>query len=745
MIKKLITVITAIPKFLLRLPHLIFLFFKNFPRNVKLIGYNIINIGGFFILLNTYLAYKLLTWISGRRYFPKILTRIFGKPLSAFYHFIIGLNVSSTSINRLNLIDLALRNMRFKKSRTFITVGGMALGIGAIVLLVSIGYGLEKMVVGRIARLDEMRQADVSRQPGGQIKINDKTVSDFGQIQNIDSVQPMIAVVGRVNYQNSISDMAVFGVTSDYLAQSAIKPIYGQVYDSNSLTAYIPPSLETTAFNQSESSTPSATAVTTDATAASPSGAVQGVKTEAAIANQGEKNGDVEFRIDPGTWMRVRHSPGINSEVIGYTKRQDSPQQGEEYWGTAYPNDTTDEPTFSASGIELGKWIKSQFPIWEQTACSTAANPDCVMDKYLIKRDPENSQLLATGYIAENGVSITTQNFITPRVLGEQTAAQPAVEELVLGDETADESLIADLILGEETSSDSSSVDWIEIASESAAAAAPKVRTIPLSPQAKKEAVVNLSMLKVLGIKETEAVGKTFSTSFVVVEDLLENSKEKVESEASTYTIVGIIPDDKSPVFYVPFIDLRGLGIVNYSQVKVSVKSQTGLDKVRKTIEGLGYTTHSVADTVNQINSLFATARTVLALLGMVALAVASLGMFNTLTISLLERTREVGLMKAMGMKSSEVQELFLTESMIMGFFGGLLGIAIGFLGGKLIGLLLSAFSLAKGVGIVDISFIPGLFIAAVIFLSLTVGLITGIYPARRATKISALNALRYE
>lgn len=744
MIKSFIFIISALPKLLISLPKLTFLFFKNFPKNIKLLGYNIINIGGFFILLNTYLAYKLISWISGRRFFPKILTRIFGHPLSVFYHFIIGLNVSSNSINRLNLIDLALRNMRFKKSRTIITVGGMALGVGAIVLLVSIGYGLEKMVVGRIARLDEMRQADVSRLPGGQIKINDKTISDFGQIQNIDSVQPMIAVVGRVNYQNSISDMAVFGVTSDYLAQSAIKPIFGQVFDSNDLTAYVPPSLETTAFNNQPASASGTSAITENPPATS-IGVVQGVQTDAQIAVQGEKNGDVEFLIDPETWMRVRQSPAVNSDIVGYTKRQDSPQQGEEYWGSAYPNPTQSAPTFSAAGIELGKWIKSKFPIWEQTACSSDDNPDCTKDKYLIKRDPENSQLLSEGYIAENGVTVTAQNIISPRVLGEQTTSQPAVEELVLGDETTDQSIIDALILGEETSSDSSSVDWVEIASESAAAAAPKIRTIPLSPQAKKEAVVNMSMLKVLGIKENEAVGKTFSTSFVVVEDLLENSKEKVESESSAYTIVGVIPDDKSPVFYVPFIDLRGLGIVNYSQIKVSVKNQTGLDKVRKSIEGLGYTTHSVADTVNQVNSLFATARTILALLGMVALAVASLGMFNTLTISLLERTREVGLMKAMGMKSSEVQELFLTESMIMGFFGGLLGIAIGFMGGKLMGLLLSAFSVARGVGFVDISFIPGLFIATVIFLSLTVGLITGIYPAKRATKISALNALRYE
>jgi len=159
----------------------------------------------------------------------------------------------------------------------------------------------------------------------------------------------------------------------------------------------------------------------------------------------------------------------------------------------------------------------------------------------------------------------------------------------------------------------------------------------------------------------------------------------------------------------------------------------------------MGYLTRSVADTVAQINSLFKTIRTVLALLGLVALAIAALGMFNTLTVSLLERTREVGLMKALGMTSEEVSELFLTESMIMGFCGGVFGIILGFLAGKITGLILSVFAIFKGVGVIDIASLPLGFVAIIVLLSLVVGIATGIYPAKRTTKISALNALRYE
>ncbi|HEX8923993.1 MAG TPA: FtsX-like permease family protein, partial [Patescibacteria group bacterium] len=271
------------------------------------------------------------------------------------------------------------------------------------------------------------------------------------------------------------------------------------------------------------------------------------------------------------------------------------------------------------------------------------------------------------------------------------------------------------------------------------------IKKTPIPKSNLRQAVVNLSMLKIIGLTENEAVGKEFGVSFIVSSNLLDNPEDRVQSEETNYKIIGVIPDNSAPHFYVPFKDLRALGIDNFSQAKVLVKNEKDLPKVRQQIEVLGFSTRSVVDTVAQINSLFSTLRVVLALLGVVALAVAALGMFNTLTVSLLERTREVGLMKSMGMKSEEIKDLFLAESLLMGTLGGIFGLIVGFIMGKIVEFGLSTFAVIKGVGFVNIVYIPVGFIILIICLSLFVGIITGLYPARRATKISALNALRYE
>jgi len=596
--------------------------------------------------------------------------------------------VNPGAMSQVDLIELSLQNLKAKKTRTMITVGGMTIGIAAIVFLVSLGYGLQQLVVTRVARLEEMRQADIIPPAGGKLKIDDTTLSSLKNISEMSVALPLISAVGRVSYQNSVSDVAVYGVTADYLKQSAIKPVYGKIFDSNNLTMTVQ------------------------------LGEVAGVSTGDNLSNikVGDQIRDVDYTITPGVWMRVREEPDAKSKIMGYTRRMEGVASGIEVWGGSYvSSEKVGETGVDSLGEPVDRWIAAKVPLWILSQCDVS-NVDCVEGKYLQQKDQDDTQIQEVGFIAEIGMR---------------------VEESVSIKETK--------VLGVTSDQTNGSLPQVEIASESGKAQTVATKTIPLSAEATLQAVVNRALLSVLGIKENEAIGKQFEASFIVVGNLLAEGENKIESVPAQYKIVGVIPDNKTPMFYVPFIDLRSLGVTNYSQVKMVVAQANDLQKTRRQVEAMGYITRSVADTVAQINSLFGTARTILALLGFMALAVAALGMFNTLTVSLMERTREVGLMKAMGMKSSEVQELFLSESLIMGLCGGIFGLILGFLMGKALGIILSLFSVFKGMGLVDVSFIPFSFVLVIVALSLIIGIVTGIYPAKRATKISALNALRYE
>ena len=644
----------------------------------------------FILIVALYVLHIGLNWLlRPRRFTPLFLSGRLKPKLDAWHNKVMSMIDPDPkgSFNRSYLIELSLKNMKAKKTRTMVTMGGMAIGIAFIVFLVSVGYGLQNMVVSRVARLDELKQTDVVPGLSADLILNDETMAKFKAITNVKDVLPVIAVVGKISYQNSVSDMAVYGVTTDYLKNSAIQPIKGKIFDNANNVSMV-------VNNQ---------------------GQVNGATTENQTFAIGDTIGDLDFVIEPSSWLRVRDNASPKGKLLGYTRRVEGKQTGVEVVGEYYLVDTKDEKTLlDADGNKVGKWVKTTVPLWQKKSCDVTENAACEEGSYLPMLNDQDGQEQVKGYIAEVSMDV--------RLTGNSGN-----------------------VLGITTENTTGSLPVVNIASESATTLEQQKKVLEISPEAKRVAIVNRSTLQILNLSENEAVGKKVSLTFVVVGDLIADKTEKIESAPSEYTIIGVIPDEGTPMVYVPFIDLRSLGITKYSQMKLIVADTNSLAKVRATVEASGYGTISVADTVAQIDKLFASFRLVLAILGMVALSVAALGMFNTLTVSLLERTREVGLMKAMGMKSSEVKDLFLTESMIMGFFGGVIGLVAGTLIGKILSLILTAFSLVKGVGTVDISFVPLIFVFAVLVLSVVVGILTGYFPAKRATKISALNALRYE
>ncbi|MBP6993895.1 ATP-binding cassette domain-containing protein [Candidatus Woesebacteria bacterium] len=591
------------------------------------------------------------------------------------------------SIRKSDLIEMAVKNMFAKKTRTFVTIGGMAIGICLIVFLISIGYGVEQLVISRVARLEETKQIDVSPIIASNVTLTDKSLADMRALSGVTKVLPVIGIVGKVRSNSATTDVAVYGVSPDYLKESAIRPAYGSVFDTGSRVNV----KATQSFDQS-----------VDVSASSPSKG----KTISAVKYQASED-----------FLRVREGPATTSAVLGYTKLATA--SGSLVWGDAYDGNKEYGQIKPADQNEtFGYWIQSDFPLWKEKVCNGVCASN---DKYEQVLDLRGTQKIKQGYIAV----INIETDFSPSDLKKKT--------LIASVETPTPVLEA---------TDQASLVERQLKELTLVAANSNTKQMQLSTDTKRYAYVNATLLDVLGLDPKTATGKTIELALVATNTTL---NQKLETNFLEYTISGVTTESNVPILYSRIEDTQELGLQYYSQAKVVVDSQDNVAHIRKQLESLGFRTTSVVDTIAQIEGLFASIRLLLSVLGVVALSVAALGMFNTLTVSMLERTHEVGMMKAVGMVSKEVKELFLAESMVMGILGGIMGLIMGIVAGRLLSLVISVVSVSRGAGFINISYLPIDFVILIVALSLVVGFVTGMYPASRATRISALDALRYE
>jgi putative ABC transport system permease protein len=148
----------------------------------------------------------------------------------------------------------------------------------------------------------------------------------------------------------------------------------------------------------------------------------------------------------------------------------------------------------------------------------------------------------------------------------------------------------------------------------------------------------------------------------------------------------------------------------------------------------------TMGSALEQIGSVFSILRGVLVGIAAIALVVASIGIMNTMLMSVMERTHEIGVMKAIGAKSSDVLTLFLLESGIVSIVGGVVGCVIGVLLARIISLVASsALGLEFGAGVRVAVILAGMAVA------ISVGMLSGFYPARKASRMSPVEAVRYE
>lgn len=255
------------------------------------------------------------------------------------------------------------------------------------------------------------------------------------------------------------------------------------------------------------------------------------------------------------------------------------------------------------------------------------------------------------------------------------------------------------------------------------------------------KAIVGQAALTLVGVsKGTDVVGQS-----VELDISTSAYTEDIESITGSFEIVTIETASSSPVVIVPIKHLSDSGLTRYSMAKAVARTAEDVPETRLLLEKMGYRTRTAQDTVEQIADIFRIIRIGLAVFGIVAGVVATLGMFNTLTVSLMEKTREVGILKALGAQSSTVLALFLVEAGLMSFAGAILGTLLGIATTQIIQLVLAALAKIKGYEISRLFAFPFVFLAIVFLITLVVGFLTGFYPARKAAKINTLDALRYE
>jgi putative ABC transport system permease protein len=256
------------------------------------------------------------------------------------------------------------------------------------------------------------------------------------------------------------------------------------------------------------------------------------------------------------------------------------------------------------------------------------------------------------------------------------------------------------------------------------------------------QVIINEALMSTFGVKDPQ---KMLDKQMVVKIPKLETSDGTSEIEQIVKVVAVVRTGSGAEVFISPQVYEKARAR-SYSQVKILANTQENVSAIRRSIESQGFTTTSPVDTLEQINQVFAILTILLAGFGAIGMIIAILGMINTLTISLLERTKEIGLLISLGARKKDVRRLFVIEALLLSLIGCVVGVVGAWLLGK--GLNTAITSLAHSRGVDDVFsffYIPFWLVLLVFVFTATIGFLVAFFPAKRASKISPIDALRHD
>ena len=184
---------------------------------------------------------------------------------------------------------------------------------------------------------------------------------------------------------------------------------------------------------------------------------------------------------------------------------------------------------------------------------------------------------------------------------------------------------------------------------------------------------------------------------------------------------------------------------VTFPSFSVRASSPSKVEALEASIKSMGFNAFSLLDASKSLRTFFSVFDLLLGIFGSLALAVATLGIVNTLIMAILERRREIGVLKALGAADADVQQLFFVEAGVMGLFGGFLGVFFGWALGRAISFGTNVYLKRQALNPIELSSVPWWLILAGIVFAVLVSLAAGLYPASRAAKLNPVDALRYE
>ncbi|MBP2097639.1 ABC transporter permease [Enterococcus rivorum] len=168
------------------------------------------------------------------------------------------------------------------------------------------------------------------------------------------------------------------------------------------------------------------------------------------------------------------------------------------------------------------------------------------------------------------------------------------------------------------------------------------------------------------------------------------------------------------------------------------------MNKVKEDLDKIGYEASTIDDEIGMLRNVINAITGVLTMFGAIALLAASFGIINTLFMSVQERTREIGLMKAMGLSSFKIFTIFSIEAVLIGFFGSVLGILGAMGAGSIINKIAADSFLDALTGFTLLQFSP-VSSGIIVLIIMGIAFLAGTLPARRAAKLDPIDSLRYE